>query len=227
MKTAELLEELKGHGLYVFSIYDAAKLMQKSIAYASLFLSKSKEFVRIEKGKYAIKDTDPFIVASNILYPSYLSLASAMRFYDLIDQNIVKYSVISVKRHASILFSGSIIEFKHIKRERFFGYAKKDNVYVAEVEKLFIDCIYFGAPDFAMVLEALKYAIDSKSIDLKRMQEYIIAFNSKSLVNKMGFLLGLAGVEANEIFGKGRKGYVRISGLGKSGIDKKWMVKYD
>ena len=227
MKTTELLEELKGHGLYVFSIYDAAKLMQKSIAYASLFLSKSKEFVRIEKGKYAIKGTDPFIVASNILYPSYLSLASAMRFYDLIDQNIVKYSVISVKRHADVLFNGSRIEFNYIKRERFFGYTKKDNVYVAEIEKLFIDSVYFGTPDFATVLEALKYAIDSKNIDLKRMQEYVIAFNDKSLINKIGFLLSLAGVEANEIFGKGRKGYVHISGLGKSGIDRKWLVKYD
>ena len=215
MKTTELLEELKGHGLYVFSIYDAAKLMQKSIAYASLFLSKSKEFVRIEKGKYAIKGTDPFIVASNILYPSYLSLASAMRFYDLIDQNIVKYSVISVKRHADVLFNGSRIEFKYIKMERFFGYTKKDNVYVAEIEKLFIDSVYFGTPDFATVLEALKYAIDSKNIDLKRMQEYVIAFNDKSLINKIGFL------------GKGRKGYVHISGFGKSGIDRKWLVKYD
>ncbi len=227
MKTTELVETLKSHGFYVFSIYDAAKLMQKSIAYASLFLSKSKEFVRIEKGKYALKGTDPFIVASNILYPSYLSLASAMRFYDLIDQNIVKYSVVSVKRHANVSFNGLSIEFRRMKKERFFGYTKIDNAYVAEVEKLFIDCVYFGMPDFSTTLEALEYAIDNKKIDLKKIQEYTIAFDDKSLVNKLGFLLGLAGIEAGELLGKGRKAYVRISGLGKSGIDKKWMVKYD
>jgi glycosyltransferase involved in cell wall biosynthesis len=49
----------------------------------------------------------------------------------LIDQNIIKYSVISLKRHKPIAFeSGASIEFIAVKKRMMFGYINRDNAYI-------------------------------------------------------------------------------------------------
>jgi len=83
MKNYELEEELRLNGLGVFTPKDVARLTLKPINYIYLLLHKSKRFIRIEKGLYCLKGTDPLAVASSIATPSYISLISALAITSL------------------------------------------------------------------------------------------------------------------------------------------------
>ncbi len=212
----------------VFSIYDIAKIIGKSTAYTSLILSKNNRVERIEKGKYAVKDTDIYRIASNIVFPSYISLQAGLQFYGLIDQNILKFSVVSLKRHRQITIREKFrIEFLSISKNRFFGYVNKDGVYIASIEKLFLDCLYFNQPDFETLIESLRVAIDEKLLDLDMLKIYALKMKSPVIINKLGFILEKNEVNMDSLLKYRYKNYVKINGFGRTGKDEKWRVIYD
>ena len=72
----DILIELSGHKK-IFTIKDAAKIMNKPSKYASKLLSSNKYVKRVQRGKYYINNSnqiDFYEIASNIVYPSYISL---------------------------------------------------------------------------------------------------------------------------------------------------------
>jgi len=230
MKLSEALHYLERSGKRVFSIYDAAKVMGKPTAYASLLLSKGKDVERLERGRYFVKGTDMYEIASNILFPSYVSLYAAMQYYELIDQNIIRYSVITPKRHKPIAFgNGSSIEFITVKRNMMFGYINKNNAYIASPEKLFIDCLYLGKVQFSELKNALEVANADGLINGKLIVDYGIRAGSSTLINKLGFLLESAGVSFDEqkLLKLRYHSSVKVHGAGSNGKDKKWLVEYD
>jgi predicted transcriptional regulator of viral defense system len=183
----DILMQISGHK-QIFTVKDAAKIMNKTDKYASKLLSSNKYVKRIERGIYYIINGNPidfYEIASNIVYPSYISLFSAFEYYSITDQIIKKYSVISIKRHRNIELGGNVIEFNFIKREKFFGYKRIGNIYIASPEKAFIDAIYYKNPEFSYVEESFNMAMRSKLIDVKILIEYAERMNSKALKNKI------------------------------------------
>ncbi|MCL4400743.1 hypothetical protein M1316_02080, partial [Candidatus Parvarchaeota archaeon] len=66
MKAKEFMRILDANDLRVFTINDAVKIIGKPSNYVSLFLSKVDSIIRLERGKYYVKGTDPTEVASNV-----------------------------------------------------------------------------------------------------------------------------------------------------------------
>src|SRR5208337_4635739 len=135
IKVQGLIDELSGLGKMVFTIGDASKLTGKPQAYLSRLLPTSGKIRRIERGKYYIDGADIYEIASNVVYPSYVSLFSAFRYYDLTTQEVARMSVLSVRRHGPLEVGGMTIEFTSIAKRRLFGYAKHGNAFVATMEK--------------------------------------------------------------------------------------------
>ena len=106
-------------------------------------------------------------------------MQAALRYYDLIDQNIIDYSLISVKRHKKLTIGGSKVEFVYTDRRKFFGYVKKGNSYIVSIEKLFIDLPYFSNVKFSDVNEVYKYAYSNKSINISKLEKYALEFGKK------------------------------------------------
>src|SRR5271157_2154633 len=125
MRFDSILDALSKSNKRVFTTYDVAKLMGKPSAYASLMLSKSKRASRIERGKYFLEEASTYEIASNIVFPSYVSLQAGLQYYGLVDQNIVRYSVIALKRHKTVEIRGSTMEFIKAEKRMFFGYLNK------------------------------------------------------------------------------------------------------
>ncbi|MCL4325252.1 MAG: hypothetical protein M1481_00215 [Candidatus Thermoplasmatota archaeon] len=226
MKFDDVLDLLIKSNKKVFNIYDAAKIMNKPVAYASLMLSKSKKVIRIERGRYFIKDTDIYEIASNIVYPSYISLHAGLQYYGLIDQNVIRYSVMTLKRHKNIDINMNLIEFIKLKREFFFGYVNKSNKYIATPEKLFIDCLYF-AVKFSLLKDTIKNAMTENLINIGVLEDYAIRSEKKLLINKLGFLLSNIDIDSERLLPYRYQNYVHISDTGDNGINKKWRVVYD
>jgi len=214
----DVLESFSRSGRHVFTTYDVAKVMGKSTAYASLMLHKSKRVTRIERGKYFIEGATPYEIASNIVFPSYVSLQAGLQYYGLIEQNVIRYSVIALKRRKPISMGAVSIEFIRASRELFFGYESNQNAYVASPEKLFIDCLYFGRTPMGVLSEALKTAIDEKILSVKLVEEHAARIKDAALHRNLASLFGELGIAFGEGLGtangrsarESRKSRVRI-----------------
>ncbi len=211
-KMYDLLTRLSGMGKNVFTVNDAAKLTGKSTAYMSLLLSRSKRVHRIERGKYYLDGTDQLAIASNMIFPCYISMFSAFRYYDLTTQIPSKISVISTKRHGKLDVYGNSVEFRLLGTVRFFGYVKKNGVFMAEIEKAILDALYFCDPPYSYVVEAFHKAMENGILDPTRLKKYCVSMGSRALKSRLGFLLESEGVDANDLY-PGSRRYVRIAGI--------------
>lgn len=202
LKMQDVLEELLMHNMRIFSINDAVRIMEKSRAYVSKQLSKNKKVLRIERGKYYIQNNngiDMYEIASNIAFPSYVSMFSAFQYYSITEQSVIRYSVITIKRHRPIEIMGNVIEFITMHPSRFFGYAKMGNSYVATPEKAIIDSLYTGYPSISYVEEAFSAAIRDKLIDKKRLIKTANLMGSKTVNMKLRKLFKENGLDVKDL----------------------------
>ena len=88
MKSSEFIEILKNSKSSVFAFSQLARILGKKEEYAKVFISRlaEKELLRLERNKYTLKGTNPFLIASNITFPSYISFISAYSYYNLTTQ---------------------------------------------------------------------------------------------------------------------------------------------
>lgn len=227
MRFDDVLEKLAESKKQVFTTYDAAKIMGKKTPYASLLLGKSKKVTRIERGVYFINGAGAYEIASNVVFPSYVSLQAGLQFYGLIDQNVVRYSVIALKRHREITVNNMSIEFIRAPRKMFFGYVNKADAYVATPAKLFVDCLYFGNVTFSTLKDALETARDEQLIDPELVKRHAVQIGSGTLVNRLGFLMEESGINADGLLKYRYGGRVTVHGSGNRGVNRKWRVSYD
>ena len=185
MKTILLLKTLEKYPIFTES--DIAKLENKSNAYARtiLYRLQKKGYIqRIEKGKYSLHN-DLMVPASYIITPSYISLWTAFRYYNLTQQQPQTISIISKKSHKDIIINNARIKFNITKH--FFGYKKERyrdfDIFIAEKEKAIIDALLFKLP-IEYIIEAI-----TDEIDYKKLAEYAKKTKNKSLIKRLGYIL--------------------------------------
>ena len=188
----EVLDELALHDKTVFSIYDAARIMNKPKNYVSKLLSNNKKVKRIERGKYYLKNgrgINIYEIASQVVFPSYVSMFAAFQFYSVTEQFVVKYSVVTLKRHRPIIIENNAVEFIKIQKERFFGYKKNGNAYVATIEKAIVDSLYLGSPPFSYIEEAFAESLRRKIINVDLLVDFTLRMKTKAAAERVQTLL--------------------------------------
>ncbi len=188
----EVLDELALHNKTVFSIYDAARIMNKPTNYVSKLLSNNKKVRRIERGKYYItngRGINIYETASQVVFPSYVSMFAAFQFHSVTEQFVVKYSVVSLKRHRPIIIENNAVEFIKIQKERFFGYKKNGNAYVATIEKAIVDSLYLGSPPFSYIKEAFAESLRRKIINVDLLVDFALRMKTKATAKRVQALL--------------------------------------
>ena len=186
MKSINLLKRLERHAL--FTENDIAKIINKNPSYVKTLLyrlHKNGFIKRIEKGKYSVYD-DPMIFASYITKPSYLSLWTAFRHYNMIQQQPFGIFVISPISKKPIRFQN--IEIIFSKTKHMSGYQKERygdfDIFVAEKEKAIIDALLFKLP-----IQDICYAIENGEMDFKKIAAYAKKTRNKSLIKRIGYIL--------------------------------------
>ena len=188
----EVLDELALHNKTVFSIYDAARIMNKPTNYVSKLLSNNKKVRRIERGKYYLTDgrgINIYEIASQVVFPSYVSMFAAFQFYSVTEQFVVKYSVVTLKRHRPITIENNAVEFIKIQKERFFGYKKNGNAYVATIEKAIVDSLYLSSPPFSYIKEAFAESLRRKIINVDLLVDFALRMKTKATAKRVQALL--------------------------------------
>src|SRR3989344_4824740 len=158
MKTIELLKILKDYPL--FTENDVAKIVDKRPEYIKTLLyriRKQKLIYKIERGKYTIHN-DCLIFASYVCTPSYISLWTALRYYNLTEQLPKTIFVMVPRPRKSLKFQNIEIEF--IKTKHFFGFKKERyrdfDIFMAEPEKAMMDSLLSKKIPFDEVVKAIK-----------------------------------------------------------------------
>lgn len=184
MRSEEFIEKISTKKSGVFSIDDAALIIGKPKTYVSLFLSKNKHVRRIVRGRYYVKGSNIYQIASNLVFPSYVSLESAFRYYNMITQMPIEVQVISTVQHKSIDVEGYRIRVVKFQKENMFGYSNKEGVFVADMEKAIVDAVYLRR-DEQYVSEAFENALNEGILDINKLKQYAMRMKSKVLLNRV------------------------------------------
>lgn len=145
---------------------------------------KKGAIIRLKSGLFALSKNMPgeYIIANRLYYPSYISLDSALSFYNLIPESVYAVTSVTTKSTREFEISGRLFSYKRIKKEAYTGYVLEtvygNGVYMATPEKAVADLIYFvylGKRDYNDRLEMGK-------INFKTLEQYLLLFSKKGLV---------------------------------------------
>jgi predicted transcriptional regulator of viral defense system len=148
-------------------------------------------------------------VANRIYQPAYLSLETALAFYNLIPEGV--YAMTSVATRKTQAFHTPIGSFtyQHLKPSCFFGYqvlrslntgnSADHPVRMAYLEKALLDYCYLHprlatVDDFAAM--RLNATLLQSRLDYERLRSYLTLFNSKQLTQRINMLTQYVGLYA-------------------------------
>ena len=122
--------------------------------------------IRLKRGIYALNKRDRrvnfsrFFLANQLLWPSYVSMESALSYYDLIPETVADVTSVSTKKTSRFTNSIGRFIYQHIKPDAFRGYRTyKDEAglecLIAEPEKAVVDFLYLNLRKFKTKAKAV------------------------------------------------------------------------
>jgi len=189
------LEKLQNIDKLYFSADDIArelKISKKSAQVtASRFVSKGnlirlkRDIFILPKNFTSATEEELFSIANILQTPSYISLTSALSYYNLSTQQVRNY-VESIELKRTVAFSVKNVQFNFtkVKKEFYTNFEKNENFFIATPAKALADCIYLSSMSF---YNADFEAIDLKKFDKNEMNELLSNTNktAKNLWQKL------------------------------------------
>jgi len=157
-----------------FTYQDVGKILsisEDSARVLSTRYVKQKYFIRLKRNFYILKERwdninlNQRLELANILQvPSYISLMTALSFYEYTTQVQQKFiESISLYRTFIKDIEGVVFNYSKIKNDFYFGFYKKNNIFIAYPEKAFIDSLYLNYLG--------KYNLDISSLNLEKIDK--------------------------------------------------------
>jgi len=155
-----------------FTYQDVAKILSISEDSARVLCTryvKQKYLIRLKRNFYILKErwdnitSNQRLELANILQvPSYISLMTALSFYEYTTQVQQKFiESVSLYRTFTKDIEGVVFNYSRIKRDYYFGFSKKNSIFIASPEKAFIDSLYLNYLG--------KYNLDLSSLNLEKI----------------------------------------------------------
>jgi len=140
--------------------------------------------IRIKRNIYMLYETwnrldrtEKFQIANLIQVPSYISLMSAMDYYQVTTQFQQDYiESIALKRTKEIEIQKNIFNYTKIKPALYLGFVKKEGFFMATPEKAFLDAIY--------LMTLGRYNFDLASIDFSKLNIKVLQMTAEKFPAK-------------------------------------------
>lgn len=201
MKYIQLKQALKD--FTVFSLNDI-KLIDPHFHRRRLNEWQEKEYIKkIAKGRYifsdlAIDENVLFEIANRLYGPSYVSVESALSYYQIIPESV--YGITSISTRRTYSFSTPLGEFQYrtLKPAFFFGYQivkyNEKAFKIADIEKAVLDFFYLH-PELSSIndIASLRFSEDifRQNYNQKKLQNYLDKFGQKALANRIKVFLNM------------------------------------
>ncbi len=225
MNLYEIKELLKKNEKEIFTINEFSRLLnlKKEIAYIYAHrMMKKNLLIKIEKNKYSLTD-DPFIIASQLIFPSYISLTSAFYLHNVMQQVIDKIYILTSRQKKQLKTNSLNIQFIKVQPRLMFGYKriKKGNSFImlADLEKAILDSLLFlRYCRLPLIIEALKKA------KVQKLESYLSLIKNEVLTRRIGYLFDSLRIK-HHLKRKNNIIYKLNPSLKKKGsFDKKWYL---
>ena len=213
--SSKILAKLSEDGKNWFTIkqvYDLfPELSKKSVVQQLIMMTNAGILMRIQEGLYYIipyeQDSQIFMPDWHLLAEPlvggehYIGYYSALQIHNLITQPSLKEQIVVNKRikTSEKTIKGVDFQFIYHNEKHFFGYKKTwidsfNKVLCSDLEKTIIDCLY--KPDYAGgIVEIAKAIYMSKDlIKYEQLLNYVVKFNSQSIIKRLGYLLELLSI---------------------------------
>ena len=148
----------------------------------------------LKRGVYIINDPlvlekiSGLYVANYLYQPSYISLEHALRFYQMIPEEVYQFTSITTRKTASFQNKLGTFVYRHINKPLFWGFdIVQDNgwnVHIATREKAVVDFLYFNRFRFRQNFDLIKsYRFQNlDSLDKKRWNIYLEKIEDRHIV---------------------------------------------
>lgn len=148
MRFIEIFRRLK---ISLFTSNDVKKVFSinkdNTLKHLLIRLNKNKIIKRLSRDRYnfLLVESQPheFVIANFLISPSYISLESALSFYQFIDQFPYRITSIVNSKSSKRNVDNKMFIYSKIKKNLFKDYIKIDDFLIATKEKAIYDYIYF------------------------------------------------------------------------------------
>ncbi|MBU4484096.1 hypothetical protein KKA47_01610 [bacterium] len=165
------MEKIRASKLVFFTTEDIRRILNLKGQSSAVFCARAVKrgaLIRLKRKIYIIPGLelefnvkDKFNIANFISTPSYISLMTALSYYQISTQ-ILPYTIESISLVRAGEYSGQIFSWKfwQTQKKYYCGFVKQKEFFIAEPEKAIID--------IAQLMSFKKYAADLSSIDFDR-----------------------------------------------------------
>jgi len=168
---------------------------------------KSGKVLQLRRGLYALaepyrKETPhPFTVANQLLAPSYISLQSALAYYEMIPEAVPHVTSVTSRKRTQT-FSTPIGQFSYrsLQPDLFLGFwlveiSPTQSVFMTRPEKALLDLIYLTPQGEQLAfLESLRLQ-NMDLLDLEWMQDFVSEIDKPKLIRAVDNLAKIASEE--------------------------------
>jgi len=139
-----------------------------------------------------INEAENNFIANKLLEPSYISLESALRYYNLIPEVVFLTTSVTTRKTKLLKTPIGDFQYRKVKEKLFFGYriinAGQIAYKIADPEKALLDFLYLRS-DIKSEGDIFELRINGESyreiIDQNKLKQYLGVFNSKALNKKI------------------------------------------
>jgi len=155
-----------------FHLRDLAQGLNISLPSAKVAASryvKAGLLLRLKRNLYVLSEKWPYLpkerkfqFAGLIQSPSYISLLTALSYYEIstqIQQDFIES--VCLKRSKRVTVQGTVFQYIKIKKELFFSFVRKETFFIAEPEKALLDAFY--------LMSLQRYTLDVDAVDFERL----------------------------------------------------------
>ena len=157
---------------FYFGYEDIAKALGISTGSAKVTASryvKQGILVRVKRNMYVLRTVwqaagreEKFLLANLGQVPSYISLMSALDYYEIttqVQRNFFESA--AIKRTKEIEIDGSIFKYIKINSAYYFGFKKEKDFFIATPEKALLDAFY--------LMSYGRYALDISALSAEKL----------------------------------------------------------
>ncbi len=161
--------------------------------------------VPFELGKEKEYMGNPFIIARELTNGKdyYLSHKTAMEIHSMVTQPQLVIHITTLQKHRPVKIMGTEFRFIRCKKELFFGLTnhwvtKQEKVTISDLERTIIDGL--RQPEYCSGITEVGKGIwmRHQDIQVNRLVEYALRANIGAVIRRLGFLLELYEVGAEE-----------------------------
>jgi len=181
-----------------FGYEDIARVRDISPASAKVTASRYVRhglLLRLKRNMYVLRQVwdnasqeDKFRLANLGQSPSYISLMTALEYYEITTQMQQDFfESIAVKRTKEIQVNGSAFRYSKINSALYFGFRKEKGFFIATPEKALLDAFY--------LMSYGRYALDLSALNVDRLDRQAIRslslkyhLKTQTMLKKHGYI---------------------------------------